>query len=769
MADNTSARRLTNKHNALLLAGAGVAVFPSSGKVPLILKYNKLDTTLTKAERDAAVEEYQESHDGKRPIHIGATRDAKTITRLWREYPDAVPSIACGPSGLVVLDHDIKDNGPELIDALWAEHGEPEGAPVIPSKSGGKHTVFADPENKFTNKAGLLKKNYGTDVRGSGGQFVAPGSIREDGKTYGTKTDLKNFIVAYAKKSIPTLPPFIVELIGAAADHSDDNLTPTQEREVVKQLQDTDDWEQFEHAFDPTLGYDLDALRESNAEFKELYDDPSDDCSTNRFLAARHIMREWPDMPVQALSMFFEQWEGSGEYTDDKPRSGEYDDRQIAREWIKNQGLSKASNGDAFEPVELDPDDADYVNERVEDMKREKIAEQKAGELRFMSEVAVYAEPDYVVENLFTPQMLGMMHGASNVGKTFSVIHMGESITEGWQWFGRNVTTCGVLYCYGEGHAGLQNRAVAYRERYEPKGDGMIVRSGIPNLGLNLAKAIKALRKSINEATAMRAARGQNAIGVVFLDTWAKAIAGAQENDGTAMQPILNALRTLCVELNVCIIFIHHSGKDTMLGARGSSAIIADVDFNLEIIDSNEAKKRKISLKPGNLCIVAPKMRESGKGGTIEFKLEEVTLGTNRWGNPVTSMVVAPIAPSKGDALDAVTDEDEEVAITKDELTAEQNRQATEARLSLGQKVLDAMRPISKLVGQEMHASVIEVCKAVPALAKLKAETPVDNFARELKKTLFGGEYKDLVGDGWLAYVAGSGRRLSTFVFTPQR
>ena len=60
-------------------------------------------------------------------------------------------------------------------------------------------------------------------------------------------------------------------------------------------------------------------------------------------------------MPAPALAYFLSVWNGSGVWTDDKPSaSGEYDNRQIAREWLKNQGLTKnkPSNGDAFDAVE---------------------------------------------------------------------------------------------------------------------------------------------------------------------------------------------------------------------------------------------------------------------------------------------------------------------------------------------------------------------------------------------------------------------------------
>jgi hypothetical protein len=349
--DNNRARQNINKENAFMLVRAGVAVFPSSGKTPLVPMFNRLDTEISPADRDAAIEKYREDHDDKSPIHVGCTKDPEVIKRMWRAFRDAVPSIATGASGLVVLDADAKDQGPEKMAALWEENGGlPEGALASPTKSGGKHFIFADSERTFTNKAGALKKEYGTDVRGSGGQIVAAGSLLEDGRSYGTREDLFRFLRAYVNKTLPKVPEFIRDLIGAQAERNDD-MSPSKERDVIKALQDAD-WDKHENDFDPDIGdYDLNKLRTENAEFNELYDKPSSDCSTNRFLAARHVMREWPEMPAPALSIFFSRWEGAGEYTDEKPKSGQYDDRQIAREWLKNQGLSKPSSGDAFGAV----------------------------------------------------------------------------------------------------------------------------------------------------------------------------------------------------------------------------------------------------------------------------------------------------------------------------------------------------------------------------------------------------------------------------------
>jgi hypothetical protein len=358
--NNARARQNINKENAIALTKIGVAVFPSSGKVPLVPLYNRLDTEIAPEDREAAIAKYREDHDDQTPVHVGSTKDFEVIKRMWRAFRDAVPSIATGPSGLVVMDADAKDDGPAKMKALFKENGGlPVGTIASPTKSGGLHFIFADPERAFTNKAGLLKKNYGCDVRGSGGQIVAPGSMLDDGRSYGTRDYLVQFMRAFVNKSFPPPPGYITELIGSLGDttHTQDEVAPSKEREAIQSLRDAD-WEHHENNFDPTLGkYDLDQLKAENAGFKQLYDNPSADCSTNRFLAARHVMRKWPDMPAPALSIFFSQWEGAGSYTDEKPKSGEYDDRQIAREWLKNRGLSKPSNGDAFGAVDDVDDD----------------------------------------------------------------------------------------------------------------------------------------------------------------------------------------------------------------------------------------------------------------------------------------------------------------------------------------------------------------------------------------------------------------------------
>lgn len=780
MVDNTRARRLDNLANAKLLTKSGLYIFVSSGKTPLIPRFNKIDTQLTPDEREAAIEEYEAKH-GEQPIHVGATNDPAVVSKMFKRYPDAVPSIACGPSKLVVVDADAKDNGPELIGKHFEEHGLPEGTVVVPTQSGGKHYIFKDPDGKFTNAAGALKKQYGCDLRGVGGQYVAPGSVREDGKSYGTRKDLIAFLRAYTQATLPEMPAHVVELIGTEGEAAQ-TVNDADISHVIHELEETD-WKEYDDLFDPTLGtYDLDALKTANPEFAELYANPTGDRSEDRWAIAQHLLQHFSKMPVCDLAVFYENWEGAGTLTEDGKGSGNYKLRDIAREWFKNKDRF-VSSGDAFGAV-VDPDEDDEEEralaaydkiieaERKEEREAVAAIESKRGQLHSLSQIAVYCSPDYIVENMFTPGMVGMMHGPSNIGKTFSAWYEALCIAEGWKYFGRNVEQSGVLYCYGEGHAGMQNRALAYKLKYDPKTDHLIVRDGIPNFATDLKGAKKALRKAIKDSNDQLIAKGLKPLRAVFLDTFAKAVAGAEENSTREMQPILNALREVALELGVCIIIIHHTGKDAGNGARGASAIFADVDFNVEIVDPNSAdgRRRKLKAKPGVLAMVLPKMRDSAKSGIAEFRLEEITLGTNKWGNPVTSMVVVPIeqlAASEGAAMGAVVDD--EPGDATDELTPDQNRSAEAARISLCEKIVAEVRSVGKAIegGDAVAALLTLVTPRVPALAKLKLEAG-RNWARALRDNVFDGEPRTLVGGGWLAYEPAKGKRDSILIFRPK-
>lgn len=106
-----------------------------------------------------------------------ATTDTEVIRDWWVQMPDSNIGLACGrASGFFVLDIDPKNGGDESLEALLAEHGPMPYTFTVRTGSGGTHYYFAWPEDfEPTNSPGRLK-NTGIDVRGEGGQVLAPPS-----------------------------------------------------------------------------------------------------------------------------------------------------------------------------------------------------------------------------------------------------------------------------------------------------------------------------------------------------------------------------------------------------------------------------------------------------------------------------------------------------------------------------------------------------------------------------------------------------------------
>ena len=153
---------------------------------------------------------------GKRPALRGswqelATTSPAVIRGWWRRAPYNI-GIACGPSGLVVVDLDMPASGPygpsgpadgedgddradgalfplsgaDILSRLAQQHGAryPAGTYVVDTPSGGCHLYFSAPQERVRNSAGVLGPHV--DIRADGGYVVGAGS-RIGGRTYAAR------------------------------------------------------------------------------------------------------------------------------------------------------------------------------------------------------------------------------------------------------------------------------------------------------------------------------------------------------------------------------------------------------------------------------------------------------------------------------------------------------------------------------------------------------------------------------------------------------
>jgi hypothetical protein len=135
-----------------------------------------------------------------------ATTDADRIRAWWARQPYNI-GVACGPSGLVVLDldvaHDAPDrpegpdrpealdgpvSGADALERLCRAHGQPYPAATytVDTPSGGSHLYFTAPPAPVRNSAGRLGPLI--DVRADGGYVVGDGS-RIGGRGYVARGD----------------------------------------------------------------------------------------------------------------------------------------------------------------------------------------------------------------------------------------------------------------------------------------------------------------------------------------------------------------------------------------------------------------------------------------------------------------------------------------------------------------------------------------------------------------------------------------------------
>lgn len=158
-------------------------------------------------------------HDGHTGWDARATTDVTRIRRAWSgEGPAYGLGIACGPSGLVVVDLDTYKPGTEIPEP-WNRFGIRTGEDVLDhlagvhggtitptytvrTPSGGTHLYYRTPEGvRYGNTAGTI--GWLVDTRAHGGYVVASPTVIGSG----------SYVVTDDRPTAP-LPWFLLDLLG---------------------------------------------------------------------------------------------------------------------------------------------------------------------------------------------------------------------------------------------------------------------------------------------------------------------------------------------------------------------------------------------------------------------------------------------------------------------------------------------------------------------------------------------------------------------------
>lgn len=238
-----------------------------------------------------------------------------------------------------------------------------------------------------------------------------------------------------------------------------------------------------------------------------------------------------------------------------------------------------------------------------------------------------YDAPDELVEGLITLGSSVVVYGDSNSGKTFWALSVAMAIATGIVCYGRKTDAGLVVYLASEAPDSIKSRMQAIKKFHDCNLENLAM---VP-VPMNFYSGDQDARDVIELVKAIEAIKGKP-VRMIVGDTLARMSAGANENSGEDMGPVMARFDQVAAATGAAMMIIHHNGKDAARGARGWSGIRAHIDTEIEVVEKN-----------GIRSVSVTKQRElPSKGETIYFKLEVVEMGTTKFGGVATTCVAVP-------------------------------------------------------------------------------------------------------------------------------
>ncbi|MBX9746448.1 MAG: helicase RepA family protein [Hyphomonadaceae bacterium] len=253
-------------------------------------------------------------------------------------------------------------------------------------------------------------------------------------------------------------------------------------------------------------------------------------------------------------------------------------------------------------------------------------------------------EGSWLIKGLLPSSGLACFYGPSRAGKSFLALEWFLRLAHGDDILGCKSQRTGVCYVGAEAANGIRKRIAAWIQENGREDDAApfaLIGRGVDFSNPEAPDVEELIELLRDAADAFNEERGAP-LGVVVIDTLARATPGADENSSADMGAVLAAMERIGEALGVLVVLIHHTGKDATRGARGHSSLFAALDTAIELSHDEEAGTRSLKLA---------KQKDDEDGRSWGFRLKPVTIGMDGDGDPVTSCVIeytdAPEAKSK--------------------------------------------------------------------------------------------------------------------------
>jgi hypothetical protein len=242
--------------------------------------------------------------------------------------------------------------------------------------------------------------------------------------------------------------------------------------------------------------------------------------------------------------------------------------------------------------------------------------------LRFIrfSEILLSTASRYLVKGIIPSVGLVVVWGAPKCGKSFFVYDMVMHVAAAWEYRGRRVKQCPVVYFALEGQEGFVARVEAFRQVHGVSEVPFYLSADRIVLPQDGAAVVQSIRSQFPDVKP----------GIVVLDTLNRSISGS-ENDPSDMGQYVRAADLIRAEFNCVVIVIHHCGVE---GARprGHTSLTGAADAQLAV-------KRDAA---DNIVATVEFMKDGPQGDEIVSTLEQVTVGKDDDGDSITSCIIRP-------------------------------------------------------------------------------------------------------------------------------
>lgn len=294
-----------------------------------------------------------------------------------------------------------------------------------------------------------------------------------------------------------------------------------------------------------------------------------------------------------------------------------------------------------------------------------------AMQLRPLDRIRPVLERRYLVKGWIDKGACSTVYAESNVGKSFMALDMALHVAAGADWHGARVhEPAPVIYIAAEGGRGLHNRIEAMRREMPD-----LMRAAASNFtlladGLNLCTA--------NDAQHLAEALGNAGIrpGLIIIDTLARVMGEGDENTAKDMGLLIRSVDHLREATGAHVMVIHHSGKDTTKGARGSGSLRGAVDTEIELTRDGDL-----------ITATMRKQRDMACDGAFGFRLKGVFIGHDEDGDAVTSAVVEECGvPAKKGNAPKLTGTDKIGLNALDDALTDHGQPMQDARFPKGQR-----------------------------------------------------------------------------------